>query len=357
MISSTTIIAEAGVNHNGDLSMALELVDQAAKAGVDYIKFQTFRAENLATSSANKASYQTRTTDASESQLEMLRRLELSIEDHNVIMARCAEKGVRFLSTPFDMDSLELLTNTFRLSEIKLGSGELTNAPLLLAAGRSGVKIILSTGMGSLAEVEEALGVLAFAMCREGTPKSRVDFSNVLLDTAVWSVLAERVILLHCTTEYPAAIEDTNLRAMETMRKAFGIKVGYSDHTPGESVSLAAVALGAKVIEKHFTLDRSLPGPDHEASLEPEQFASLVRGIRYVENALGNGIKQPSSNEVKNRTPVRKSLVATHDIFAGQTLTADLISAKRPAQGISPMMFWDIMGTSTNRDVSTGDLL
>ncbi len=353
----TLIIAEAGVNHNGDLNMALELVDKAAEVGADFVKFQTFKATELASVSAKKANYQTRTTDAAESQLSMLQRLELTLEDHQAIMARCDEKGVRFLSTPFDLDSLSLLTDTFALPEIKLGSGELTNAPLLLAAGRKGVRIILSTGMGSLSEVEEALGVLAFAMCREGQPKSRADFAEVLLDPDVWPVLAGRVTLLHCTTEYPAAAEDANLRAMETMRCAFGLKVGYSDHTVGQAVSLAAVTLGACVLEKHFTLDRALPGPDHAASLEPGELASLIGGVRTVERALGTGIKQPGAAEVTNRAVARKSLLAARDLPEGHVLTAEDIMVKRPGNGISPMMLWDIAGTVTTRAVAEGETL
>jgi N-acetylneuraminate synthase len=357
MTTRTTIIAEAGVNHNGDLAMALELVDAAAEAEADYVKFQTFNALNLASASAKKASYQMRTTDCAESQLAMLQSLELSMADHEVIIAHCAEKGVQFLSTPFDLDSLALLTNTFALPEIKLGSGELTNAPLLLAAGRSGVNIILSTGMGSLAEVEEALGVLAFALCRTGDPTTRRDFAEALLDPAVWPVLAERVTLLHCTTEYPAAVEDTNLRAMETLRRAFGLRVGYSDHTVGEAVSLAAVALGAEVLEKHFTLDRNLPGPDHAASLEPKELASLVCGVRAVERALGTGIKQPGAAEVANRAVARKSLLAARDLPAGHILTRDDIVVKRPGDGLSPMLLWDRVGTVTTRTTPEGEAL
>jgi N-acetylneuraminate synthase len=353
----TLIIAEAGVNHNGSLEMALELVEKAADAGADYVKFQTFKASSLASASAKKAAYQVRTTGSSESQMAMLQRLELSTEEHQAIISRCGERGVRFLSTPFDFESLSVLTDIFGLPEIKLGSGELTNAPLLLAAGRTGVKIILSTGMGSLAEVEEALGVLAFAMCREGAPTGRVDFAQVLLDAKVWPVLAERVTLLHCTTEYPAAAEDSNLNAMKTMRKAFGLKVGYSDHTVGEAVSLAAIALGACVLEKHFTLDRGLPGPDHAASLEPGELEQLIRGVRAVESALGTGIKQPGPAEVANRAVARKSLLAARDLPKGRVLTLSDIAVKRPGDGLSPMSFWDMLGHTTQCAVSEGDPL
>lgn len=351
MTWKTLIIAEAGVNHNGDISTALELVDKAADAGVDYVKFQTFRATKLASTNAKKATYQTRTTEKAESQFAMLKRLELSPDYHKILIDQCAKKDVRFLSTPFDLDSLALLTDTFGLKEIKLGSGELTNAPLLLAAGRSGVKIILSTGMGSLAEVEEAIGVLAFAICRTGQPKGRADFAEVLLDPEVWPVLRERVTLMHCTTEYPAAAKDTNLRAIGTMRNAFGLKIGYSDHTQGEAISIAAVALGACALEKHFTLDRTLPGPDHMASLEPDELASLVRGVRMVEQALGTGIKQPCAAEVSNRKAVRKSLLAARDLPNGHTLSMDDIMVKRPGTGISPMKLWDAIGRPIENSV------
>jgi N-acetylneuraminate synthase len=354
---STEIIAEAGVNHNGDLGLALELVDKAAEAGVDIVKFQTFRATKLASAGARKADYQIRTTDGAESQLAMLQRLELSVADHEAIIMRCAEKRVRFLSTPFDIESLALLTDTFGLKDIKLGSGELTNAPLLLAAGRTAARIILSTGMGSLSEVEEALGVLAFAMCREGYPKGRGDFVEVLLDPDVWPVLADKVTLMHCTTEYPAAVEDTNLRAMETLRRAFGVRVGYSDHTVGEAVSLAAVALGACVLEKHFTLDRALPGPDHAASLEPKELLNLVQSVRAVEKALGTGIKQPCASEVTNRTVARKSLLAARDLPEGHVLRLEDIAVKRPGDGLSPMSLWDMLGRVTTRAVAEGEAL
>lgn len=347
----TLIIAEAGVNHNGNLEMALELVDQAAQSGADFVKFQTFISTELASANAKKAAYQARTTDNTETQLQMLQHLELSEEDHHLIIKRCSEKGIRFLSTPFDIKSLSLLTKSFNLPVIKLGSGELTNAPLLLEAGRSAAKIILSTGMGSLAEVEEALGVLAFSMCRHGQPKTRADFLEVLLDPIVWHKLADSVTLLHCTTEYPAAMEDTNLNSMETMRRAFGLKVGYSDHTKGFGVSLAAVALGACVLEKHFTLDRTLPGPDHSASLEPEELSQLVQSVRDVELALGTGIKQPSSAEISNREVARKSLLAKRDLGAGHVLTFQDIVVKRPGNGMSPMEFWDVIGQPLESDV------
>lgn len=341
MIPHTLIIAEAGVNHNGNPDMALELVDRAAEAGADLVKFQTFDASRLASAQAPKAGYQNRTTDAGESQVEMLRRLELSPQAHRAVMKRCAERGIGFLSTPFDEGSLGLLVNEFGLERIKLGSGELTNAPLLLTSARAGVEVILSTGMGTLAEVEEALGVLAFGMLRQGEPRGRAEFADVLTDPLAWEMLRARVTLLHCTTEYPAPVAQTNLRAMATMRAAFGLRVGYSDHTEGRAISVAAVALGAEVLEKHFTLDRSLPGPDHAASLEPDELTALVTEIRSVERALGSGIKQPGPAELANRAIARKSLHAARDLASGQILQAEDVAILRPGDGISPMDLWD----------------
>lgn len=357
MTLSTRIIAEAGVNHNGSLELAFDLIDVAAKSGVDYIKFQSFKADSIVNQSAAKAAYQNRNTDENEGQLEMLKRLELSSAEQVALFKRCQQKGIKFLSTPFDLESLSLLTKRFELAEIKLGSGELTNGPLLLEAGRSGANIFMSTGMGSLAEVEEALGALAFGMCCVSQPTCRQDFSDILLKPETWAILSSRVTLLHCTTDYPAKVADTNLNAMKTMQKAFGLDVGYSDHTEGKAVSLAAVALGATIIEKHFTLDRNLPGPDHSASLEPEELASLVKEVREIEAALGNGIKQPSLAEVRNRTAIRKSLVAANAVPKDHILNSDDILVKRPGNGISPMNLWDKIGTITKRPIGVDELL
>ena len=345
------------MNHNGDLGMALELVDMAVMAGANYIKFQTFKAENLTSASAKKASYQIRNTDNAENQLAMLQQLELSEDDHIAIMSRCEEKGISFLSTPFDMESLALLTDTFALPEIKLGSGELNNAPLLLAAGRTEAKIILSTGMGSLSEVEEALGVLAFAMCREGHPESRADFAKVLLDPSVWLVLAERVTLLHCTTEYPASVEDINLRAMETMRSAFGVRVGYSDHTLGNETAIASVAMGAKVIEKHITLGKKMIGPDHAASMEPREFYKFVKSIRKTEELLGSEKKEPSINEIKVKKNIRKSIVAKYEIKKGELLCEKNIISKRPEGGISSLYWNKVIGKKAKYNFKKDDFI
>jgi N-acetylneuraminate synthase len=355
--SRTIIIAEAGVNHNGDMKLALELVDRAAEAGADYVKFQTFKATELATGSAAKAAYQKRTTDAAESQLDMLRRLELTPEAHRLLVDRCAERGIAFLSSAFDLDSLGFLADGLGLKVLKLGSGELTNAPLLLAAARSGMDLMLSTGMGSLAEVEEALGVVAFGMMRKGDPVKRVECAEVLLDPAAWTALQARVTLLHCTTDYPAAVEDTNLRAIDTMRAAFGVPVGYSDHTEGSAMCIAAVARGAAVIEKHFTLDRTMEGPDHAASVEPGELAALVRDIRKVEAGLGNGIKQPSASEVRNRLIVRKCVVAARDISKGHLITGTDLATKRAGGPITGLNFWDCIGRRAKQDLAADEPL
>lgn len=354
---SAIVIAEAGVNHNGDIDLALELVDKAAEAGADFVKFQTFKADKLASAAASKAAYQKTTTDAGESQLDMLRRLELTPESHRVLIDRCAQKGIAFLSTAFDLDSLAFLAADLGLKTLKLGSGELINGPILLAAARSGMRLMLSTGMGSLAEVEEALGVIAFGLLREGAPSGRADFAEMLLNPASWEALRERVTLLHCTTEYPAAVEDTNLRAIDTMRQTFGLSVGYSDHTEGNAISIAAVARGASVIEKHFTLDQTMEGPDHAASVEPDQLADLVRGIRAVEAALGSGIKQPSPSEIRNRPIVRKSLHAARDLPVGRRFGEGDVLALRPGTGVSPMLYWDMLGREIARNYKDGDML
>ncbi len=357
MKTKTLIIAEAGVNHNGSLQRALEMIDIAAKSGADYIKFQSFKAEALATTDAPKAKYQIKTTGETENQFEMLKRLELDHEDHDILMSRCKDQGIKFLSTPFDIQSLLFLVDNLKLKEIKLGSGELTNAPLLIEAGKSGVQIILSTGMGTLSEVEAALGAIAFGMIQKGEPKNHRDFADVLLDTSVWELIAERVSLLHCTTEYPAAVSDVNLSAMSGLRHAFKLKVGYSDHTEGEAISLAAVALGANFLEKHFTLDRTLPGPDHAASLEPSELESLIKNVRKIESATGNGVKQPSAAEVENRPVARKTIIAARDLQEGQILGSNDLEVKRAGDGLSPMMFWDLLGRQVKVKLKKGQIL
>jgi N-acetylneuraminate synthase len=353
---SVLVIAEAGVNHNGDPALASRLVDAAAHAGADMVKFQTFDARKLASARASKAAYQARTTGGSESQLEMLLRLQLPYAAHHDLVARCAQRGIGFLSTPFDADSLRFLTADLGLDTLKLGSGELTNAPLLLEAARSGARLILSTGMGTLAEIEEALGVLAFGMTRTAqAAPSRAAFHAALLDRDARAALSGRVVLLHCTTEYPAAVEEANLRAMDTMAAAFGLEVGYSDHTEGDATAIAAVARGATVVEKHFTLDRTLPGPDHMASIEPAGLARLVTSIRQVELALGDGCKLPGTAEIANRQVARKSLCAARDLPAGTLLALEDIAVKRPGTGLSPFELWNLVGQRLNVALAADD--
>lgn len=353
---SAYIIAEAGVNHNGSLAMALELVDAAAAAGADAVKFQTFIAELVISKYASKADYQKKTTDSSESQLEMARRLELNREEHLELQGRCIERGIQFLSSPFDEPSVDFLYRTLGLKALKIPSGEITNAPLLLRAARTGCSIYMSTGMSTLGEIEDALGVLAFGYLREEAPSLEA-FGAAFFSEKGQDLLKRNVTLLHCTTEYPAPFGEVNLNAMETLRCAFDLPVGYSDHTEGIAVPIAAVALGAQVIEKHFTLNRTLPGPDHKASLEPDDLAAMVRSIREVEAALGSGRKIPTPSELKNRNIARKSLVATEDIAKGSVLTEENMTAKRPGDGISPFLFWDCLGSVATADFSKDNKL
>lgn len=338
------IIAEAGVNHNGSREMAKDLVRAAAEAGADIVKFQTFKAEQLASRTAPKAAYQQETTDAAESQIEMLKKLELPFEVHQELMDFCKQCHIGFLSTPFDGQSLRFLVDECGLETVKVPSGEITNAPFLLEIARTGRDVILSTGMSTLGEIETALGVLAFGyLHRDETPRCINDFVTAYAEAQSDGGLRRKVRLLHCTTEYPAPFEEVNLAAMDTMRQAFGLSVGYSDHTEGISVPLAAVARGAEIIEKHFTLDRNLPGPDHKASLEPRELKAMVAGIRQIEAAIGDGRKMPTTKERKNLSVVRKSLVAKSAIRAGEPFSEENLTAKRPASGVAPIRYWELL--------------
>lgn len=329
----TFIIAEAGVNHNGSLELALKMVGEAAKAGADAVKFQTFKAEKSISANAPKASYQIETTGSSESQLEMARKLELGEDDHIKLSLRCRELGIFFLSTPFDLDSIEFLSR-MGMEMFKIPSGEITNLPHLKKIGALGKKILLSTGMSEMREIEDALKILISA----GTPK-------------------EFITVLHCNTEYPTPMEDANLRAMLTIRDVLNVRVGYSDHTLGIEAPIAAVALGAEVIEKHFTLDRNMPGPDHSASLLPDELKSMVSAIRNIEKAMGDGIKRPTPSELKNIPIARKSIVASGHIKAGEEFTPENLTSKRPATGISPMMWDSVIGRRAKRDFNKDDLI
>ena len=354
---SVFFIAEAGVNHNGDKDMAFRLIDAAVEAGADAVKFQTFNADALASESAPKAAYQNETTDAEESQLEMLRRLELPRAWHFELRDYCIDNGIAFLSTPFDSVSLAFLNDELGLETIKVPSGEVTNGPFLLEIARTGRNIILSTGMSTLDEVRAALGVLAFGLTGGNETPSLDAFAAAFDGADGQKALKDKVTVLHCTSAYPTPLADANVAAMVTMRDTFALKTGFSDHTEGDTASLTAAALGADVIEKHFTLDRSLPGPDHKASLEPDALGALIRDIRAVETALGDGIKTPCEIEADTRRVVRKSLTALDDVAEGAELTAQSLGAMRPGSGTSPMHYWEHIGRPAPRALKKGDLL
>lgn len=322
------IIAEAGVNHNGSIEMAKRLVDAAAEAGVDAVKFQTFKTESIVTTSAKKAEYQQRNTGAIESQYDMLKRLELSPESHRELVAYCRAKGIQFLSTAFDIESIRYL-DSLRLPIMKVPSGEITNLPYLREMNNCRKPVLLSTGMSTLEEVAMALGVLGDC----------------------------QTCLLHCTTEYPCPFDEVNLRAMVTLGGRFGLPVGYSDHTRGIEVPIAAVALGARIIEKHFTLDRNMEGPDHKASLEPIELRAMVGAIRNIEKALGDGVKKPTRAEIKNKQVARKSIVAGRKISKGEIFTAENLAVKRPGTGVSPMRWDSVIGTIAQRDYAEDDMI
>jgi N,N'-diacetyllegionaminate synthase len=327
------IIAEAGVNHNGDIDMAKKLIDVAAEAGADLVKFQTFNADRLVTESASKADYQKLEGGGNESQHAMLRKLELTEAMHHELIAHCALRGIGFFSTGFDIQSIDMLVS-FGQEVFKIPSGEITNLPYLRHIGKLEKEVILSTGMSSMDEIESAIKALE----ESGTPR-------------------ERITVLHCTTAYPAPMIDINLHAMQSIHTKFGVNVGYSDHTLGIEISLAAVALGATVIEKHFTLGRTLPGPDHKASLEPRELKSMVEGIRNIEIALGDGIKRPMPSELGNRDVSRKSIVASQDINPGQKFTEENLMTKRPGSGISPMKWDQLLLKSAHRKFFADELI
>ena len=329
----TLIIAEAGVNHNGSLETAKKLIDVAAKSGADMVKFQTFSADLQVTTFANKAEYQKQTTDASETQHEMIRKLELSREMHVELISYCKQCGIDFFSTGFDVQSINLLVE-LGLEKFKIPSGEITNLPYLRHIGKYGKPVILSTGMATMQEVRNALNILIDSGTKKGN-----------------------VTVLHCNTEYPTPFEDVNFKAMITMRDELGVEVGYSDHTLGIEIPIAAAALGATIIEKHFTLDRNLPGPDHRASLEPVELEAMVEAIRKIEMAMGDGVKKPSPSEFKNITIARKSLVAATTIRSGEFFTADNLTVKRPGTGISPMRWDEILGQISPRDFIQDELI
>lgn len=341
-MKKTYIIAEAGVNHNGSIEIAYELVNKAVEAGADAVKFQTFTATNLVSIGASKAEYQKKDGD-DESQLEMLSRLELSKTDHLELSRYCLKKGIEFLSTPFDLVAIDLLSGDLRIQRLKISSADITNAPLLLAASKTGMPIILSTGMCTLGEIECALGVLAFGYSGLSGRPSIKYFEESYCDALTSGILSDKVSLMHCTTNYPANPEEVNLLAMDTLRKSFSLPVGYSDHTSGISVPIAAVALGAEMIEKHFTLNKEDSGPDHKASLEPLELKSMVDAIREVEKALGKSFKGPSKSEIENREIARRSIFAAQDIKCGDVFTDKNLGIKRPGNGVNPMRYWEYL--------------
>jgi N,N'-diacetyllegionaminate synthase len=327
------IIAEAGVNHNGSIELAKKLVDEAKKVGADAVKFQTFKAEYLVSKFAQKAQYQKETTNKNESQYDMIKKLELSFSDFVKLKEYCEKSRITFLSSAFDLESIDFLIS-IGMEIFKIPSGEITNLPYIEKIGKLSKRVILSTGMASIGEIDAALDVLV---------KSGTSIDNITV--------------LHCNTEYPTPYSDVNLRAMVTIKNAFNVKVGYSDHTDGIEVPIAAVALGAEVIEKHFTLDKDMEGPDHQASLEPDDLYRMIQAIRNVELALGDGIKRPSESEKKNISITRKSIVAKRSIKKGEVFTCDNLTVKRPGNGISPMRWYEIIGTVAQKEYSADDLI
>lgn len=357
-LKRTYIIAEAGVNHNGSLDMALELIDVAVEAGVDAVKFQSFKTEKVISRFAPKAEYQTKTTGPDESQYEMVKKLELDETSHRILIDHCAKRGIEFLSTPFDMESVELLTSKFNLPKIKVPSGEITNAPLLLKIAQTKKPLIVSTGMSNLAEIETALGVIAFGYLYSDEERPSIrGFQDAYASVEGQKLLKENVILLHCTTEYPAPFEDVNLRALDTLSYSFGLPVGFSDHTVGISIPIAAVARGAVIIEKHFTLNRELPGPDHKASLEPDELKNMVTSIRQVEQSIGSPLKAAAPSEIKNMSIARKSIVAATEIKEGDVFSNSNLDIKRPGTGISPIYLWEIVGKRSGKNYQKDEVI
>lgn len=354
----TLIIAEAGVNHNGDAQLARDLVTAAYNSGANVVKFQTFKAKNLASVKAEQASYQKENTGKDESQLSMLQRLELSYDLHHELVGYCNELGIEFLSTAFDDESLDFLVNDLGLKRLKIPSGEITNAPLVLKHAQTECDLIVSTGMATMAEIEAVLGVIAFGYLNtDAAFASRSDFETAYASEQGQQLLRNKVTVLHCTTEYPAPMEEINLNAMDTIANTFKLNTGYSDHSRGITIPIAAAAKGARIIEKHFTLDRNLDGPDHKASLEPNELKSMVDAIRDVEMALGDGVKKPTVSEVKNKAIARKSLVAARNIKTGQVITGDDLAIKRPGDGRSPFDYWQVIDSVATCDVLEDDLI
>jgi len=350
------VIAEAGVNHNGQLDIALTLVDKAMEAGADAIKFQTFTAKELVTKQAEKADYQKTNSNSGESQFQMLKKLELSVGEQKKIFEHCSSKGIQFLSTPFDNKSLKFLSEELGLETLKIPSGELVNGPFLLDFARTNKNIILSTGMSSLEDIEIALGVIAFGLMGRENPSIEA-FKESFESSDGKELLNKKVSLLHCTSEYPAPKKNINLKSMLTIKEKFSLRTGYSDHSEGNIVAISAAALGAEIIEKHFTLDKSFEGPDHKASLDSIELKEMISSIREVEKILGDGIKKPTETELKNRLTSYKSIIASKDIALGEEFTQDNLSLKRPGTGISPMKYWRLLGKKSKKSYKAEDLI
>ncbi len=352
---STFIIAEAGVNHDGDLNQALKLVDAAVESGADAVKFQTFKSENLVTESAGKAEYQKKLTDSNESQIDMLKKLELPHEYHFKLKEYCEKQSIEFMSTAFDLESLDFLLSEMDLKRLKLPSGEITNHPLVFAHAKSGLDIIVSTGMATIGEIEQALMVIAGGYLECQGESVEFQWQKAYANEKAQAMLQEKATVLHCVSEYPAPANALNLNAIKRIKKTFGLSAGYSDHSLGIWAPISAVTLGATVIEKHFTLDKTLPGPDHQASLEPHELKQMVEGIRNVEVALGNGVKRPVAAEIINREPIRKSLVVSAPLKQGEVITEAHLCVKRPEKGMSPSRYWEVLGQTASRDYQSGD--
>lgn len=352
------IIAEAGVNHNGSEELAIELVDKAYQSGADIVKFQTFKANKLVTQTAEKASYQKSNTGNSGSQLSMLEKLELSFDSFKRIKQHCDELGIEFLSTAFDSESLNFLVNDIGIKRLKIPSGEINNAPLILEHAATGLDLIVSTGMSTLDDIYNVLAVIAYGLINGNKdPEDIKDFKSAYQSSEGKLLLRKKVTLLHCTTEYPAPLNEINLNAMKLMNEEFHLPIGYSDHSNGILVSIAASSLGANIIEKHFTLDKSMEGPDHKASLNPDELKELVQSIRQVQIALGNKEKTPSKSELKNISIARKSLVALKDIKQGDVFNNENLGCKRPGSGITPLRYWELIGKQAKVDFIAGELI
>ncbi len=357
------IIAEVGVNHNGSIETAKQMVDVAKECGANIVKFQTFKAESLVTAHAQKATYQAKNMalegdKAPSDQLSMLKQLELSMDEFIELADYCEQQSIEFLSTAFDPESLEFLLHNTSLKRLKIPSGELTNAPFVLQHARAGLPLIVSTGMATLAEIEQTLKLIAFGLIedKQSLPTQAI-LDKCYASDATRQALNESVTLLHCTTEYPAPFETVNLTAMKNMAQTFQLSYGYSDHTEGIAIPIAAAALGASVIEKHFTLSRTMPGPDHKASLEPEELQQMVAAVNQCLSAMGNGVKAPSAVEIENRLAARKSLVAACDIEQGDYFSNENLTCKRPGNGISPVNYWSYLGQQAKRSYRKDELI